>query len=610
MWITTSIVSGNLVVNDESDKIFADDSTDAEGHARFQIPSISGCGKLRLALFVSGVVCDTMKITVRTTDSLATTRVTGADWAFYYPDLNFSGARDSVDKNRVGAHLNHWHRNALLGTPVRRTNLAYNTYGDGRLDWEPNDSLIAFSYHVGGQCRVAVVSSDPTIEPKVPHLVTYPVADSVLHDYNPSWSPRGFEITFDRGDIIIYRKGVPGLVNGTPPDTGLHAVVAGVAESWGAIEGAISPNGQSVVYVRYDFSGATVFANLYTVPIGGGTSRQITSGTNVVDHFPTWSPDGRWVYFQRYYIGHGQIGTYSVPADSGGVAEVYVPSDTTQGAQYIAAAPDGRVTVLGLGGTSKQVATADPNLSPSLAIANYLPFSASLAGNYPRVSTDGTRAAFVANPPGQSSGNEQVWAIRRNMNQPPAMAIDDTVITAGDSLTITPAATDPESDNIVYNAYFLPPGASWDSTVHRFAWRSSAGDAGKSYWVKFRAIDWNGSAAPNVGAGGTASRVVKISVIQYGRPMAASRSVELDPFESNPSRVGFAVRTAFARGETARLRVYDARGRLVAIVDGKAGDRLIWRGHSDDDIEVRSGLYFYKVVSAHIVTEGKWVYLK
>src|SRR5262245_19139433 len=127
------------------------------------------------------------------------------------------------------------------------------------------------------------------------------------------------------------------------------------------------------------------------------------------------------------------------------------------------------------------------------------------------------------------------------MNLAPVMQmIRDTVITQGDSLSITATASDPEGDPMVYNAFFLPSGATFDSCSHRFAWRSGAGTAGNSYWVKFRVIDWSGASAPDQGSGATASRVVKISVIASGRPMApAAARKEVDPYLANPSRLGF-----------------------------------------------------------------------
>lgn len=54
IWVTTSVPTGNLAVNDQP-KIFADDSTDASGITRVTIVSLSGCGTLRAKLYVAGV---------------------------------------------------------------------------------------------------------------------------------------------------------------------------------------------------------------------------------------------------------------------------------------------------------------------------------------------------------------------------------------------------------------------------------------------------------------------------------------------------------------------------------------------------------------------------
>ena len=97
-------------------------------------------------------------------------------------------------------------------------------------------------------------------------------------------------------------------------------------------------------------------------------------------------------------------------------------------------------------------------------------------------------------------------------------------------------------------------------------------------------------------------------VIFYGDDCHNPRSGV--PPDSMWITTGFAVKTAYVRNGTAQLRVYDSRGRLVATVNGKAGDRLYWTGRSNDGTEVRSRLYFYKALSAGVPSSGKWVFLK
>src|SRR5262249_15030846 len=48
-WLNTT---GNVRLNDKSTTVFADDSTNSSGETRFTIPSLSGCGNLRVWLKV------------------------------------------------------------------------------------------------------------------------------------------------------------------------------------------------------------------------------------------------------------------------------------------------------------------------------------------------------------------------------------------------------------------------------------------------------------------------------------------------------------------------------------------------------------------------------
>jgi hypothetical protein len=73
IWVVPSTFSGTATINDQPDytgKIFADDSTNIEGVARFTIPSVSGCGKLQFQLYVSGQYEGFKRIVVRTLDSI------------------------------------------------------------------------------------------------------------------------------------------------------------------------------------------------------------------------------------------------------------------------------------------------------------------------------------------------------------------------------------------------------------------------------------------------------------------------------------------------------------------------------------------------------------
>jgi hypothetical protein len=129
IYVTFQTISGNVKVNDEAGGTNAADSTDAYGFTRIFAPSVSGGGKLRVHLFVSGADEGFVDVSVHTVDTLQTPaasegRVTSDD-STSASDVNFDGVVNQGDRDIVHAHMQHWRRNALHGTLVRRTNLSY-----------------------------------------------------------------------------------------------------------------------------------------------------------------------------------------------------------------------------------------------------------------------------------------------------------------------------------------------------------------------------------------------------------------------------------------------------------------------------------------------------
>ncbi len=299
IYVTTQIAAGNLKVNDEGAQVFADDSTDADGFARVTIPSFSGCGKVRLRLFVSGGTYGTKTATVRTTDVNADGRV-GSSEIFSPCDLNYDGVSDTYDVLLALNHQDHWHRNALFGTLVRRTSLcetcaeeSTGTLGESEVFWSPDGKRIAFTVHAGAidangvaPCKVFLVRSDPK-EGNALRQFTFP--DSNLHDYDPSWSPLGTEIAFDRDDRRVLRKGIPGVAT----DTALYLVTASGDEfNPGDVTPAISPDGQWVAFSRRESGGPR---HIYKVPITGGAAPPHSSRPRPTAL--TFTPSGRMTGF-------------------------------------------------------------------------------------------------------------------------------------------------------------------------------------------------------------------------------------------------------------------------------------------------------------------------
>ena len=158
IWVTLTHLSGAAVLNDAAKatdgytwKVFADDSTRVDGTTHITVSGFSGCGSMLIRLYVDGIRAETRSIgSIRSTDSDDHGgRVTVADHSSTC-DYNFDGVVDANDTNIQDAHMDHWNRQALHGTLVRRTNLrdfsgGDNSRGDGAISWSPNGKRITYS---------------------------------------------------------------------------------------------------------------------------------------------------------------------------------------------------------------------------------------------------------------------------------------------------------------------------------------------------------------------------------------------------------------------------------------------------------------------------------
>jgi Tol biopolymer transport system component len=126
---------------------------------------------------------------------------------------------------------------------------------------------------------------------------------STRQDLNPQYSPDGKYIAFqsDRsGDCEIWIAKSDG--SSLRQMTRLHAEVSGFAR-W-------SPDGKYIVF----HSRLNGFANLFVVNVETGDYRKLTTGTTN-DTAPTWSHDGRWIYFESEREDGVQI--WRIPAAGG-----------------------------------------------------------------------------------------------------------------------------------------------------------------------------------------------------------------------------------------------------------------------------------------------------
>lgn len=619
IWMTYTIMAGNLKVNDKGPKIYADDSTNGYGVTRL-IPSFSGCGRVRLTLRVRGNAGGTKTLTVRTTDSTGNGRTDATDAAAPC-DLNYNKATDATDSSLTQNHVDHWKRNALHGTLVRRTNLCESPpncvprVGESELFWSPNGRWLTFSEHISTQsCKIFMAPSDPNYANVVKQF-TFVAPDS--SDYDGSWSPLGHEIVFDREDYRILKKGIPGLAVDTSE---ILVTVSGDPVAAGDLTPAVSPNGQWVAFSRKN---ARPGFSLWKVPIAGGSPTQLTSASGEADFYPRWSPDGEWIVYQRELSAPIRHSIRKVMATGAADQEVYAPGMTSNAANPAYSA-DGAILTGAIGTAKAEVIdtrtyTIDPLLATKKPILNYpghvigavYPFL------FPRISPDGTRLGLIT---------RQIWAVRRNMNLPPQFttvtstneglrSVVDTAATMDftvyvkDLETLTLQASDPEPDTpntLTYQAAFLESWMVWDG-INTLTFVSPPPSAsGKTFYVKF----WVTTAS-----GGTDALIAVIRVINppgglSAMAMATVADAARPPDGPNPTRGEFALTTPVVAGTSATLVIFDLSGRPVRAMRGPSGSQLVWDGRDRGGTRAAPGVYLYRLIVGMQRREGKVVVIK
>lgn len=606
IWVTTSIAEGNLAVMGEGVKIFADDSTNTLGIARFTIPSFSGCGKVRLYLYVSGVLQGNKTARVRSTDSNADGRTTTSDGAFNNCDLNYDGTVDVGDQQVSVFHLAHWHRHALFGTPVQITNLCEScqpndngTIGIGAISWSPSGRYMAYSQHVGG-CKVFFVPTTPLPGVVARQLTFKKAGQPDSADYDPAWSPLGTEIFFDRKDQVLYRKGVPGF-NSDTTEVGILSSTQPVTYL------SVSPDGNKLAFTRFDGTGG----HICTIARTGGAVTQLTSVAGVNDNYPRWSPNGRTIVFDRSVTPGTRRILYTVRADTlpAPLATLLyqprvlpLPAPTTKAIlpDYSA---DGQVVVAGL---TDAVATPFPTVLDSVSavdstsVPNYSSYRFSLPT--PRISADGTRLGMIALPPSRPSAiSPQVYAVRRNMNLPPQISsvggqsiADSTarvLVNAiqGQQTSFSISASDPESNPLTYAAHFLQLGMAFDPITRNFTWTPPTGTIGNTYNVKFMVT---------TPTGGTDVIIAQITVYSGLAPAGASaRTRPVSMAGASPAHGALRFSIPGPPRSTAQVSIHDVAGRLLDRFPVECGAWTNWSGSRRDLKRASPGIYLISAVA-------------
>ncbi len=162
-----------------------------------------------------------------------------------------------------------------------------------------------------------------------PQSAPRPILSSTRIDSSPQFSPDGRKLAFvsDRtGRLEIW----------TADSSGSDAAQLTYLRSEECGSPHWSPDGKTIVFDALTEDGRTI----YTVPENGGTPRRLISGQNLGR--PTWSRDGRWIYFHDAPQRTGVQDVWKIASDSGGTAQREPIRVTTGGGKEAVESVDGR----------------------------------------------------------------------------------------------------------------------------------------------------------------------------------------------------------------------------------------------------------------------------
>ena len=150
--------------------------------------------------------------------------------------------------------------------------------------------------------------------------------------YDPSWSPDGAEIAFERDSsgacpdqacTRIWRMQADGSHRRpiTPPEDRCETA------AW-------SPRGDLIAYTQWT-AGEEFAASIYVTTVDGSTRKRLTNEPGAFDSDAEWSPDGRQLIFSRYV--NDEYTEWMMNADGTGQRRIALKPDVAG----VAWSPDG-----------------------------------------------------------------------------------------------------------------------------------------------------------------------------------------------------------------------------------------------------------------------------
>jgi Tol biopolymer transport system component len=206
------------------------------------------------------------------------TRITNDPATDVDPAISRDG-RDIVFTSNRGGNNDIVVVDSRGGTPVNLTN---NPANDGWARWSPDGRQVIFHSNREGNFEIYAMDADGLLPTR---LTNYPGVDQF-----PDWSPDGREIVFRRDlDICVLdlTTGAVRRLTNAPP---LNQMA-----TW-------SPNGRELVFM----SARDGYPSVFRMDADGGDQINLTpkdagdSTTDWMSRAPSWSTDGRQVYFMSF----------------------------------------------------------------------------------------------------------------------------------------------------------------------------------------------------------------------------------------------------------------------------------------------------------------------
>ena len=235
-------------------------------------------------------------------DGIGARQLTSSPGQNQYPAWSSDGRRIAFTSSRTG-NYELW---VMDADGSRQRPLTHPPMEGGSVpSWSPDDRHIVFSAMSGSPPRPEIWTVDA--DGRKPRQLT--VTHTPSGSNAPSWSPDGSRIAFASD-----RSGVPQVYAMRPDGTGVRQLTQPTAPLYPAANVPVwSPSGDRIAF----WSGfEALFGQVWSMAADGSKRRALTTclpPSNCDD--PAWSPDGRFVLFDRTPLLGVAASTWVMAAD-------------------------------------------------------------------------------------------------------------------------------------------------------------------------------------------------------------------------------------------------------------------------------------------------------